>query len=353
MSAATFTAVPMPHAPHPFHSPPVPAFQTNVQGLAVPSFLTVASSALGASDSPMPPGSDGSAGAVAVASANSTSSESGSTSQLTTLMPSTIPSPVSSASVVLSSVGPSLTTSEPSHMTASAKPGREAAVVKIVLPVVLVSLLMMLAAVGWWLVKRRKERERADFVAKKARWLDQEYVDGIKAQMMGLDHSKIDLGCPSKEGSGGGIFVGTSRTNTDSTVITVSRAPAPASYRMSVGRFSHPATDHVETAPTDLNDPAFEIASEDGSESSESTIKASRFNNNNLSRAAIAEAIATWTSGESQYAQSEISLPGNTYRSPSSRSNEENYGGDHEGANINRSNSVASRISRRLGRMSK
>lgn len=51
----------------------------------------------------------------------------------------------------------------------------------------------------WWLLTRRKEQKRADQLAAKALWLDQDYIDSIRKKMMGMDEEKV--GNPSPDTS--------------------------------------------------------------------------------------------------------------------------------------------------------
>jgi hypothetical protein len=163
--------------------------------------------------------------------------------------------------------------------------------------VILVLLVFVVWAVSYWLMRRRKERKRADSLAKKAQWLDQSFCDGIKAQMMGLDASKVGLsndhdrggGGPSG-GSGGGAGSG-GRQALPRTVTMLapprSRASTPSfSPRMSK-RLGHIdplpiprprsaySTHSADSAPTDLDSPEFEISSSE-EDSPASTIKVSR-----------------------------------------------------------------------------
>ncbi len=183
----------------------------------------------------------------------------------------------------------------------------------IIAPVVVIVFLLVVGLCGWWwwwLVKRRKERERADTLTQKAQWMDQGFCDGIKAQMMGLDPSKLGLSGDHDRGGGTpagphGGGTGTMGTQTVPKIVT-SRTPSGSGYatphpsprvnEISGGTGDLPtrrlfsghsiyrthsvpslhSAHSTNSVPTDLDSPEFELSSSEEEDSPASTIKASR-----------------------------------------------------------------------------
>ncbi|EXJ93593.1 hypothetical protein A1O1_01985 [Capronia coronata CBS 617.96] len=142
---------------------------------------------------------------------------------------------------------------------------------------------VILAALGYWLRSRRRERKRADELARKADWFDQAYIDNIKRQFASLDPTKTGVLGPDSPINGPvdgeGVLTVRKRRTANTTPITTPRRSLvrTASQAMKrYGVFINPlAMNPAGPSQEDLNAASYELSSSIGGGSSSSSLASS------------------------------------------------------------------------------